>query len=73
MRVKINITEHERHRRAMGLSLTAMSRVAEHADHSYLSQIERGTTSASKRYRKIAARLLQVAEGELFDEDGFAR
>ncbi len=73
VRIKVRITEHERHRRAAGLSATAMGRALGLADHSYISHVERGAVAASPQYRSRAALLLQVGTEVLFDEDGFAR
>lgn len=72
MAVRTEISEHERFRRQLGLSVTG---VAERVpcSHAYVSRIEGGLIPASARYRKAVAKLFGVSEALLFDEDGWRR
>jgi transcriptional regulator with XRE-family HTH domain len=63
------ITEHERFRRLLGLSVTEQARRTEFS-HAYVSMVEGGQVRASARYRAAASRVLGVPESALFPELG---
>jgi transcriptional regulator with XRE-family HTH domain len=65
------VTRHELLRRQAGYSVSALAAELGFS-HSYVSLVE-GGTPASARYRRAVVRVLDEAEGILFDEDGRAR
>jgi transcriptional regulator with XRE-family HTH domain len=61
------ITEHERLRRLIGLSVTGLADRMGYS-HGYISMVEAGHSRPSARYRRAAALALGVPEMVLFPE-----
>jgi transcriptional regulator with XRE-family HTH domain len=67
MAVKRRISEHERLRRHADYTVTAWARKLGFS-HPYVSQVESGKVTPSKRYREACARELGVPESMIFGD-----